>query len=694
MLKKFNINIIINLLIIIYLLSYFPLNYLFSDLPATGGDTGSHFWPLYVMKKFGWSIGDFSIKFWNAGNFGGEPLFVHYFPFPFMMMAILSYIMPIAAAFNIITILGCLTLPLSVYVMFSKFKLKDPIPLIGSILSLIFLLNDSYSIYGGNFASTLAGQFSHSISISLLFFSIGTLYQEIEKKQFPLISTLLFSLIAITHAYTFILIPCVFLIFLFIHRNTKTLIHLFCSGVLTLILALWFILPMIENHGWTSPFMYKMTSSELKKVITSDFHIFLAIFLTPFLFLFTKESLKNKTLLYKKEFFILFSLLFTLVGFYFLFPTIGLVDGRVLATLLPVATIICAIPIGHVLKQYQFFDLYLSKVFIFLLVCISMFYLNTTLVHWGKWNYEGWTRKQLYSDFSAINKKLSGNLSMPRVFAESSDESNKAGTPRAFEMVPYFANRATGSGLYQESTITAPAFFYVQSMLSKTPSCPFFTTRSCSSLNIKKVIPYLNVFGIQDLVLMSKEAKKQASFNPELEETFESGPWKIFSLKENVNLVEVFDKKYKIINNKNWKDFFYEWTKDYTINLPFLISIFHEKDEDHSFKNIKDLLSHSQTIQKECQPAIQTSFKGFELTTNCPGKAHLIKFTYHPHFLTSDNSPYHLISPGFILSFPKTNKVVFKFGAKSNWSLYLIISLIAYLFTTVFLFKRFYKRTS
>ena len=686
--RKFNTNLIIQFLIIFYLLSYFPLKYLFSEFPATGGDTGSHFWPLYVMKEFGWSLGDFSIKFWNPGNFGGEPLFVHYFPFPFMIMAVLSYIFPIATAFNIVTILGCLTLPASIYYMFSKFKLKDPIPLVASILSLIFLLNDSYSIYGGNFASTLAGQFSHSISISLFFFSLGTLYLELGRKQFPICSTLLFSIIALTHAYTFILIPFAFLAFLFIHKSKKTFIHLFSSGILTLILASWFILPMIENHQWTSPFMYKMTSSELKKILFSNFHLFLAAVCLPFLVFFMKGLWRDKKLVYKNQFFVLFFLLFTLIGFYFLFPFIGLVDGRVLATLLPVFIIITAIPIGHVLSEYRIIDLYFSKVILLIVVCITTFYLNTTLVHWAKWNYESWHNKELYSDFMAINENLSGTLSMPRVFAESSDKSNKAGTPRAFEMLPYFANRSTGSGLYQESTITAPAFFYVQSMLSRTPSCPFFTTRTCSRLNLQKVIPYLDLFGIQDIVLMSEQAKKSAKKVDELKFVFSSGPWEIYSLKKNVQLVEVLNQPYKIIKNKDWKDFFYEWTVNYNINSTFLIFTSHE----HGDKFLKNSLEARKVDKGNCNPKVQVSFKGFELNTNCPNTPHLIKFSYHPKFKTSDGSPYYLISPGFILSFPKTNKVSFEFGAKSNWSIYLIISLISYLFTIVFLFKRVLQR--
>ena len=47
----------------------------FGVLPATGGDTGSHFWPLYVLVNYG--IPEGLIKNWNPGNLAGEPHFVH-----------------------------------------------------------------------------------------------------------------------------------------------------------------------------------------------------------------------------------------------------------------------------------------------------------------------------------------------------------------------------------------------------------------------------------------------------------------------------------------------------------------------------------------------------------------------------------------------------------------------------------------
>src|SRR4051812_7050755 len=58
---------------------------LFSALPATGGDTGSHLWPLVAFREYGFPHLD--LRIWNPAHFTGEPLLVHYFPLPFILMA-------------------------------------------------------------------------------------------------------------------------------------------------------------------------------------------------------------------------------------------------------------------------------------------------------------------------------------------------------------------------------------------------------------------------------------------------------------------------------------------------------------------------------------------------------------------------------------------------------------------------------
>ena len=61
---------------------------IFNTEPATGGDTGSHLWPVVALREYG--LAHFNFRPWNPGNYMGEPLLVHYFPLPFILMALAS----------------------------------------------------------------------------------------------------------------------------------------------------------------------------------------------------------------------------------------------------------------------------------------------------------------------------------------------------------------------------------------------------------------------------------------------------------------------------------------------------------------------------------------------------------------------------------------------------------------------------
>ena len=53
-------------------------------------------------------------------------------------------------------------------------------PELFAFAGLCFALNESYSIYGGNVLSTMAGEFSFSIAISLMMLGLGLLARGLE----------------------------------------------------------------------------------------------------------------------------------------------------------------------------------------------------------------------------------------------------------------------------------------------------------------------------------------------------------------------------------------------------------------------------------------------------------------------------------------------------------------------------------
>ena len=125
----------------------------------------SHYYTAYYMKYYLLPHG--KISGWTPGNYAGFPILNFYFEFPFALMALLSYIIPLEVSFKLATILGIILLPIMSFIFFKLMNFKFPIPIIAAISSLAFLFIESHSMWGGNIPSTLAGEFTYSIGLSL-----------------------------------------------------------------------------------------------------------------------------------------------------------------------------------------------------------------------------------------------------------------------------------------------------------------------------------------------------------------------------------------------------------------------------------------------------------------------------------------------------------------------------------------------
>ena len=266
-----------------FLIFHLPIDVL-NSLPATGGDMGSHFWPLYVLKNEGIPyllklldpryLGDQTLylRLWNPGNLGGEPVLLHYFPLPFMIMVIISFFVDLGTAFNIGTLLPIFMFPFCVYFCMRQTGFKSPIPILTVCLTLPHLYNESYSMFGGNTLSTLSGQFAHLYAICFLLLGLGCLVKNIKKDHISVSAICFFSATALSHAYVFVIIPVFFLSVLVFAKKQQLVCWLkilFITGLATLSLSLWFLWPMMDHHQWTTPVAMYFGTKALVDVFTS-----------------------------------------------------------------------------------------------------------------------------------------------------------------------------------------------------------------------------------------------------------------------------------------------------------------------------------------------------------------------------------------------------------------------------------------
>ena len=145
-------------------------SHLISDTTTTGGDTGAHVAMPWYMRSL---IAHGHVTGWFPGWYDGMPLYTFYFTLPGFFIAVGSWFIPFDVAFKMGTILGSLLLPITAWACGRFFRLRPPIPTLLAAATLPFLFDYTYTIYGGNLFSTMAGEYPFSFSLALAVLFLG-----------------------------------------------------------------------------------------------------------------------------------------------------------------------------------------------------------------------------------------------------------------------------------------------------------------------------------------------------------------------------------------------------------------------------------------------------------------------------------------------------------------------------------------
>ena len=156
--------------VIVVTLSQLHPSMLLTDTTTTGGDTGVH---IAMPKYLETLLSHGHLTGWDPGWYDGFPLYTFYFTIPDLFIAIGGWVIPYDVAFKLGTILGSVLLPVCAWACGRFFRLRPPIPTILAAATLPFLFDYTFTIYGGNLFSTLAGEYAFSFSLSLAVLFLG-----------------------------------------------------------------------------------------------------------------------------------------------------------------------------------------------------------------------------------------------------------------------------------------------------------------------------------------------------------------------------------------------------------------------------------------------------------------------------------------------------------------------------------------
>ncbi len=173
-----------------------PRLLLTNSTPA-GGDMGAHVWgPAYLRDHL---LPDFRLTGWTKDWYSGFPAYQYYMVVPALMIVALDLFLPYAIAFKLISVAGLVAMPLCAASMARNFGMRFPGPGIVGLMMLPFLWDTTWTIYGGNVASNLAGEFSFTLSLCFSMLFLGVLAKGLETGRHRVRAAVLFALVALCH---------------------------------------------------------------------------------------------------------------------------------------------------------------------------------------------------------------------------------------------------------------------------------------------------------------------------------------------------------------------------------------------------------------------------------------------------------------------------------------------------------------
>jgi hypothetical protein len=595
---------------VIFTLAQLHPNLLVANTTPAGGDMGAHVWgPAFLRDHL---LPHGRLSGWTPDWYDGFPAYQFYMVLPSLLIVALDVVLPYGIAFKLVTVLGVLSLPLAAYAFGRLTRMRWPTPAVLAVATVPFLfnreplINNTGNIIGGNVASTLAGEFAFSISLSLLVLYMGVMMRGLSNGKHRALAAVLFALVALCH-----LIPMYYAIgataVAFLMRPSVARVKWLATvlPVGGLITAFW-VLPFyarrayVNDMGWNkvpddgthhiidflapSAIRWAVALAVVGAVLSIVFALRAGILLTgcaaltAVAFAFMPEwRLWNARLI---PFWLL--CIFLLAGI-----AIGEL-GRAIASLVardpryPVFGVEVATPILALLVTIIVVGLPLNVLplghraadgsYSWMGIRIAASDRNV-VSDWARWNYTGYERKTYYPEYYGLMSTMADvgknpNYGCGRAMWEyENDRLNNYGTPMAPMLLPFWTDGCIGSmeGLYFEASATTPYHFLNQSELSAKPSraqrdLPY------RSFDIKDGIAHLQLLGVRYYLAFSDEAVNAANASPELTPIATSGAWHVYEVA-NSDMVTGLDHEPAVLTgisdaNSQWLGPSISWYQD------------------------------------------------------------------------------------------------------------------------------------
>lgn len=571
------------------------------DNTPTGGDMGAHVMgPAYLRDHL---LPHFQLSGWSNYWYDGFPMYRFYMVIPALMIVALDVVLPYGVAFKIIAVLGIVTLPLCCWMFGRLARFRYPMPELMALAGLLFLFDESFSIYGGNVKSTMAGEFSFSIALSFAILGLGLFAKGLETGKYRSWATMVLSLAILSHGIVAIFVGVGVLLLWLVWMDRSRLVYGLMVGVATALLSAFWVLPFVTNHAYMTDMKYGFRPDGATDSFWKMFfplHWSFDVIITSFavigfigcvvrrhltgawlgictlamvgLVYVTRDSLPVIGLLWNPRllpFVYLLRYLMMMIG---IVETVQfVVRGSAalrstkerpelwtgLATAAVVALSVLVVQLFHFREMpgasitthngkqvYQWGPISLPST--------SSRALSDA---WSRYNFLGYEGRPTYGEYKALVDTMAALGDDPahgcgRALWENNGDTGKYGTTMALMLLPHWTDGciASSEGLFFEASGTTPYHFITAAAMSASSSNPVRELRYENN-NAEIGVKYMQDLGLRYLMVFTEAAKTEAAAQPDLSLVATSGPWKIYEVAGS-DLVQPLAMQPVVVNHR------------------------------------------------------------------------------------------------------------------------------------------------
>jgi hypothetical protein len=663
--------------IYLVLIKVLHVNLILSRTTAAGGDMGSHHYiDTFLRKEL---LPHWRITGWAPGWYAGLPMLTFYFPLPYVAIAALSPLLGNQIAFKLVTAAGPLLLPLTCWAAFRLLRLREPAPLLAACGSAVFLMmyqigpttNDLFTIWGGNIASTMAGEFPFALSFALLPLALAMLYRSVEEGTGWKLTSVTVAAVVLTHILTTIMLvlaSSMLLLRLPLKSSRQTL------GRLARIYAVAFCLTAF----WGLPFLLRQRyTAHMKWDQLSNYSYLLPNPLRPYLVLAGIGLVvavirgERRVLLFAWPAMLA---AFAYVALPHFIPAGALWNARLLPLIylceLLVAAYGGAVVVGRVAEALRRgarlpmrFGYVVVVLALVLTPVVSAYRQRGTPTGWSEYNYSGFEVKpdwpQAVALFDTLNRLPQGRV----MWEFRRDEYERFGTTRTLENIPAFSKQDSMEGLLIESSLNAPFHFINQAETSpiSTQAVPGV---QYPGFDFPMGLRHLRMFGVRWYVAYSEEANNAAK-QAGLKSVATSGHFTIYEVGDG-HLVEVPPLRPVLFDDPDWRENALTWYRNANwLDTPLAFASKSDPAARAAFADPGKLPVKSLPRQPLSRPGTVPSTmtdETIDFTTDRIGEPHIVKVSYFPNWHAEGAKGPWLLSPGLMVVVPTQAHVRLVYG--------------------------------